>query len=243
MTILLLGITSPIARALAARFARSGKDLYITGRDLNELTYISSDLKIRYGIRVFTALFEAEEMHSHALFFQRVIQECGAIEGVVVAIGYMGSQEIAIRSQEEAAKIFTASLLAPCSILSECANYFEVKESGFIVALSSVAADRGRQSNYYYGAAKSGLSTFMQGLRNRLYPHNVHVLTVQPGPTDTRMTFGKNFTYVACPERVAEAIYRAICKRKDLLYVPWFWRYIMWVVRSIPEALFKRLKL
>ena len=128
--------------------------------------------------------------------------------------------------------------------LNVLANHFESRHKGFICALSSVAGDRGRQSNYLYGSAKGGLTTFLQGLRNRLYHSGVHVITVKPGFVDTRMVFGKaKLPLVATPERVARDIYQAVKKRKNVVYVPWFWRWIMFMVGSIPEGLFKKLKM
>ncbi len=107
-----------------------------------------------------------------------------------------------------------------------------------------MAGDRGRQSNYLYGSAKGGLTTYLQGLRNRLYPSGVHVITVKPGFVDTRMVFGKGkLPLVAHPEAVARDIYRALKSRKNVVYVPWFWRWIMLMVRAIPEGIFKKLKM
>jgi decaprenylphospho-beta-D-erythro-pentofuranosid-2-ulose 2-reductase len=135
---------------------------------------------------------------------------------------------------------FTGSALA----LNILANHFEQKRRGFICGISSVAGDRGRQSNYLYGSAKGGLTIYLQGLRNRLYHSGVHVITVKPGFVDTRMVFGKaKLPLVATPQAVARDIYLAVKKRKNVVYVPWFWRYIMSMVGSIPEGLFKRLKM
>ena len=166
------------------------------------------------------------------------------MDGAIIAFGYLGQQSKAIHDFAEGQAILNCNFVGACSALAECANYFEAKKKGFIVGISSVAGDRGRQSNYYYGAAKGGLTTFLEGLRNRLYPAGVHVMTVKPGFVDTGMTFGKPGLFlVASPEAVGEAIGKAIAKGKSTLYVPWFWRYIMWIIKAIPETIFKRLKL
>jgi short-subunit dehydrogenase len=126
------------------------------------------------------------------------------------------------------------------------ANYLEERGRGYIAAVSSVAGDRGRQSNYTYGASKAGLSAYLQGLRNRLHPAGVHVLTVKPGFVDTPMTHGlvnPDSPLVASPEQVAADVDLAIRKRKDVIYTRWFWRAVMLVIGSIPERVFKRLKL
>ena len=132
------------------------------------------------------------------------------------------------------------------ALLAPLANYLESRRRGYLAAISSVAGDRGRQSNYTYGAAKAGLTAYLQGLRNRLYRSGVHVLTIKPGFVDTRMTQGRvnpNSPLVASAARVARDIDRAIRRRRNVIYTPWFWRPIMLAVRALPEFLFKRLKL
>jgi len=126
--------------------------------------------------------------------------------------------------------------------LNVLANHFEKKRRGFICALSSVAGDRGRQSNYIYGSAKSGLTTYLQGLRNRLWHFGVRVITVKPGFVDTRMTYGRPKLFlVASPEAVARDIYKAVLRGKDVVYTPCLWRVVMAIIRAIPEGLFKKL--
>jgi len=128
--------------------------------------------------------------------------------------------------------------------LNLLANHFEQKHKGFIAVLSSVAGDRGRQSNYLYGSAKGGLTTYLQGLRNRLYHSGVHVVTVKPGFVDTRMVYGRpGLPLVASPQAVARDVYRAVKSGRNVIYVPWFWRVIMALVGAVPEGLFKRLKM
>ena len=143
-----------------------------------------------------------------------------------------------------ATKEFDTNFISVVSLLTQLANHFSAKKSGTIAVISSVAGDRGRQSNYIYGAAKGALSVLLQGLRNRLYSDNVHVLTIKPGFVDTPMTseIKKNFLFVK-PEYVAAAIKSAVEKKKDVIYVPWFWRYIMLIIKLIPEFIFKRLSL
>jgi decaprenylphospho-beta-D-erythro-pentofuranosid-2-ulose 2-reductase len=134
--------------------------------------------------------------------------------------------------------------LGAMSVLDQCANLLATAGAGFIVGISSVAGDRGRQSNYYYGSAKAGLTAYLSGLRNRLSGQGVQVLTVKPGFVDTAMTYGlEGMFLVASPEDVGRQIVRAVEKRRNTVYLPWFWRYIMLIIRHIPEFLFKRLKL
>ena len=142
----------------------------------------------------------------------------------------------------EARRILEINFTACVPLLDLLAQYLK-KGAGFLCVISSVAGDRGRQSNYHYGAAKAGLSAYLQGLRNRLHPAGVAVITVKPSFVDSRMTFGrKGLFLVASPEKVARRIYKSIGKCRNVVYLPGFWRPIMFLVRLIPEWLFKRLR-
>lgn len=166
------------------------------------------------------------------------------LQGVVLAAGMLGDASLARQEFSEAEKIIKRNFTGACAILGEIANHFEKQKGGFIIGISSVAGDRGRQSNYIYGAAKGGLSIFLQGLRNRLYPSGVHVMTVKPGFVDTSMTYGKEGMFlVASPEKVGKAIVAALEKKKDVVYIPWFWRLIMMLIKAIPEKIFKKMRL
>ena len=158
-------------------------------------------------------------------------------------MGYLGDQTKGQNDWEEARRILETNFTGCVSALNIVANYFESRRTGFICAVSSVAGDRGRQSNYLYGAAKAGLSAYLQGLRNRLFRANVKVITVKPGFVDTHMTYGRpGLVLLASPESVAKGIFRAVATGKDVVYLPWFWRLIMLIVRSVPEGVFKRLR-
>ncbi|ADE15270.1 short-chain dehydrogenase/reductase SDR [Nitrosococcus halophilus Nc 4] len=242
--VLVLGATSAIARGTALALARRGHPLYLGGRDESELARIAADLNIRYQVEVGYGAVDATDYAVHRPFLERVVETMGGLEGVVLALGYLGDPVTARTRFEEAEKIITVNFTGAVSLLGECANYLEGKGAGFIIGLSSVAGDRGRQSNYHYGAAKGGLSIFLQGLRNRLFPAGVRVLTVKPGFVDTAMTFGSpGLFWVASPVKVGEQIVAALEHHRDVVYVPWFWRYMMFIIRIIPEPLFKRLKL
>ena len=242
-TVLILGATSAIARATAAAFAAKGNDLYLAARDNDELERTAADLQIRYGVKVSYGLFDAEAIETHEPFFQAVVQEMHGISGVVLAFGFLGDQ-LAARDFKIGAKVIANNFTGAASFLSICANYFEPLKFGFIIGITSVAGDRGRQSNYVYGAAKGALSLFLQGLRNRLSSSGVRVITVKPGFVDTAMTFGMPGLFlVASPEYVGNRIVGALNKSSDVIYLPWFWRYIMLIIKHIPEFIFKRMKL
>ena len=243
-SVLILGATSAIASALAKEFAAHKFDLILGGRDREELSALASDLSLRYGVRTSVLSFDALDTQTHASTLQSSLSEAGkALEGVVLCIGYLGDQAKGQTDWEEARRILETNFTGCVSALNILANHFEPRRAGFICAISSVAGDRGRQSNYLYGAAKAGLTAYLQGLRNRLYPSNVSVITVKPGFVDTRMTYGRPGLFlVASPESVAKGIFKAIAKGKDVVYLPWFWRFIMLIVQSIPEAIFKRMR-
>jgi short-subunit dehydrogenase len=243
-SVLILGATSAIASALAREFAAHKFDLVLGGRDREELSALTSDLSLRYGIRAGVLTFDALDTQTHASTLRSFLSGAGnALAGVVVCMGYLGDQAKGQCDWEEARRILETNFTGCVSALNIVANHFEPRRAGFICAISSVAGDRGRQSNYLYGAAKAGLSTFLQGLRNRLFHANVKVITVKPGFVDTHMTYGRPGLFlVASPESVAKGIFRAIAKGKDVVYLPWFWRPIMLIVQSIPEAIFKRLR-
>lgn len=241
--VLILGATSAIARGTAAAFAARGDNLYLASRDAEELQRIAADLRVRYGVTVHYSLFDAAATDTHPAFFQQVLSAVQQLDGVVLAFGLLGEQKAA-NEFSVAEKIITSNYTGAVSILSLCANYFEPLQRGFIIGISSVAGDRGRQSNYVYGSAKGALSLFLQGLRNRLYASNVRVITIKPGFVDTAMTFGMPGLFlVASPKSIGEQIVRTLDKSADVVYLPFFWRYIMLIIKHIPEFIFKRMKL
>lgn len=241
--VLVLGATSAIARATAEAFAARGDALYLASRDEGELRRIASDLRLRYGVEVHYGRFDAEMTDTHEAFFKSVIAAVSNLSGVVLAFGYLGDQ-LAARDFSVGGKVIAANFTGAASILSSCANYFEPLQRGFIIGIASVAGDRGRQSNYVYGASKGALSLYLQGLRNRLYPSGVRVITIKPGFVDTAMTYGlPGLFLVASPQNVGKQIVAALGKSADVVYLPWFWRYIMIIIKCIPEPIFKRMKL
>jgi short-subunit dehydrogenase len=244
--VLILGATSGIARALARVLADRGVHLVLAGRRIADLERDAEDLAVRTGSRPRIERFEALDFDGHAPLLDRVERATGGLDGVVVAYGAMERQDATERDFALARRTIDTNLTSVVSILGIVANRFEEARKGWIAAISSVAGDRGRQSNYTYGASKAGLSAYLQGLRNRLHPSGVHVLEVKPGFVDTPLTQGlldPSSPLVASPETIARAIDRAIRTRRDVIYAPWFWRGIMAAVESIPEPIFKRLKL
>jgi decaprenylphospho-beta-D-erythro-pentofuranosid-2-ulose 2-reductase len=242
--ILIVGATSAIARATAAEFARRGHALFLTARDAAELGRIAADLRLRYGQPVETEAFDLADTEGHASLLQRVEASVGPLYGVVLASGSLGNAERTREDEGETARLLHINFTAPALLLNRIARELENRAEGFIVGIGSVAGDRGRQSNYVYGSAKGGLALYLQGLRNRLNSCGVQVLTVKPGFVDTAMTYGlPGLFLVASPQSVGRNIATAVDKKRDTLYTPWFWRWIMRIIRSIPERVFKRLSL
>lgn len=242
--VLILGALSAIARASANAFAAKGHALYLAGRDVEELKRMATDIEIRYRVPVGYGHFDAEAFAEHLPFLQKVVKEMDGLEGVLLAFGELGDQTQSSIDFDSAHTIIDRNYTGACSILTHCANYLGKIQKGFIIGISSVAGDRGRQSNYVYGSAKAGLTAFLQGLRNRLFHSGVRVITIKPGFVDTAMTFGKpGLALVASPKYVGDRIVKALQHSSDELYLPWFWRYIMLIVRNVPEFIFKRLKL
>lgn len=240
----ILGITSAIARATANAFAEAGHPLVVAARDEAELARIASDLRVRYRVDVHAVAFDAADHASTESLCDRCVEEAKTLAGVVVGFGFMDEQAAGQADSEIIRRTVNANLTESAVILERFAAHFEQQGAGFIVGIASVAGDRGRQSNYIYGSSKAGFVTYLQGLRNRLDKQGVRVLTVKPGFVDTKMTFGlPGLFLVATPESVGQTIHRAVQREKDVIYVPWFWRYILLIIRAIPERVFKRLSM
>ena len=242
--ILIVGATSAIAEATARLFAASGDALFLTARNQERLAAIAADLRIR-GAQAETYALDINRLDEHEAMLNEAVRRLGGLDAALIAHGALPDQVNCQQSVSKTLEAFQTNALSTIAILTSLANRFEQQRQGFIVVISSVAGDRGRQSNYVYGAAKAAVSTFLQGLRNRLHSADVQVLTVKPGFVDTPMTAhieSKGLLW-AQPQTVAQGIFRAIERRSDIVYLPWFWRGIMFVINLIPEPLFKRLKL
>lgn len=243
-TLLVLGAKSDIAQACAREFARNNFDVILAARNAADesLAAAKTDLEIRFGIKAFTAEFDAENFDVHQDFYANLPTPPDV---VLCAFGYLGEQSEAEKNWTETAKIINANYTGACSILSVAANDFERRKAGDIIGISSVAGERGRASNYVYGSAKSGFTVFLDGLRHRLSRVGVNVITVKPGFVDTKMTEGMNLPKIltAQPEQLAQAIFKVYRKKKATLYYLPAWRFIMFVIRNVPEFIFKKSKL
>ncbi len=242
--ILIVGATSAIAEATARRYAREGASLYLLARNAERLDSLARDLRIRGAGSVGHAGFEAGELGAHEARIEQAILQMDGIDIALIAHGTLGDQKACEKNVALTLRELNTNLVSTVSLLTHLANRFEAQGHGSIAVIGSVAGERGRQSNYVYGTAKGALSIFLQGLRNRMHKKGVHVLTIKPGFVDTPMTaaFNKGPLW-SSPDAIAAAIERAIDKKKDEIYAPWWWGGIMFVIKSIPERLFKRLSL
>lgn len=243
--VLIVGATSGIATALARRYAARGARLELWGRRPEALEAAAADLRVRGAAEVAWQCFEATNTAAHAALVAEAWTRWSGFDIAVVAHGQLPDQPAAQALPELALQSFDVNARSVISLLTLLANRFEAQGRGVIGVFSSPAADRGRASNYVYGAAKAALSNLASGLRHRLAPRGVRVLTILPGFVDTPMTaaFPKGGPLWAQPARVARDIERALEHRNGTLYTPWFWRWIMLIVRSLPQAVFLRSKL
>lgn len=242
--IVIIGATSAIATETARCFAKDETSLFIAGRSATKLDRLARDLEVRGAKDVHTAIFDANNIISHDQLLEQAFHSLGEIDAVLIAHGDLPDQKRCERSWQDAERAFNVNFMSPVALLTSFANYFETRGKGNITVISSVAGDRGRQSNYIYGAAKGGLSTFLQGLRNRLAAKGVSVTTIKPGFVDTPMTANiKKGPLFASAESVGKRIHKAMVKGESVVYTPCFWRVIMGIIQHIPEAIFKRMKL
>ena len=242
--VLIIGATSAIAQEVAKLYANSGSQLYMIARNSDKLEQVAQDLSVRGATAVTTYSCDLTDTTRHDEILRLADKALGGIDITLIAHGTLPEQKECESSINHTLQEFQINLISVVSLLTVLGNYFEKQGKGCIAVLSSVAGDRGRQSNYVYGAAKGGLTIFLQGLRNRLSKTGVCVLTIKPGFVITPMTvnFKKGLLW-AQPKKIAEAIVTAIRKRKNVVYVPWFWFWIMLIIRNIPENIFKRMSL
>lgn len=242
--IIIFGSTSAIAEECAKLWAANECSIVLIARKPDVLEQQKQDLIVRGAKQCHCIVQDLNDDSKHAELIEECVEKLGKIDVALIAYGVLGEQ---IEDQNDYAKtqsIFQTNLLSPISILTHILPTLESQRSGSLAVITSVAGDRGRQSNYIYGASKGGLALFLQGLRNRVSRMGIQVLDIKPGFVDTPMTekFDKGPLFVK-PEVIAEGIHKAIEAKKNIVYLPWFWRPIMTIIKSIPEFIFKKLKL
>jgi len=238
-TVLLLGATSDMAVAIARTMAAKKYNIQLAARNVNRLHALQSDIAVRYNVNCTIHEFDATDFASHAPFYESLNPKPDI---TICVFGYMSDNIAASKDWTEAHKMISSNYTGAVSILNIVAENYAEKKNGIIVGISSVAGERGRQSNYIYGSAKAGFTAYLSGLRNRLYKENVHVVSVLPGFVNTKMTAELNLPplLTASPQQVADAVEKAIRKKQNVVYVKWFWKWIMKIIKNIPENMFKK---
>lgn len=240
-SIVVFGAASAIAMEAEKLFAADGDTLLLVARDRRKLDALRQDLLTRGAARVELEEADLADCAAHEALLERIAAKLPEYDTVLVAYGSLADQAQCEARFEAAERELRLNFISVVSLLTPIANRFAAARRGTIAVIGSVAGDRGRRSNYIYGSAKGGLAVFLQGLRNRLYSCRVAVVTIKPGFVDTPMTAGlpKNRLFAA-PAAAGRDVYRAIKRRADVAYVPWFWRWIMLIIVHVPECLFKR---
>ena len=240
--LLVLGARSDIGISVAHRFAKEGFNIQLAARNANTLKNDCSDICIRYDVKCTFYEFDALDINSHEKFILSLPQIPDVVISSIGSLGIQSEDQLAVSNT---VNIIRTNYEGVVSIFSLLANSFLERGSGTLIGISSVAGDRGRASNYIYGSAKAGLTAFLSGLRNRLSPFNIDVITVKPGYVLTKMTSDLNLSksLTTIPKKVAEQIYYAYKNKKNIVYIKPIWKYIMRIIQLIPEPLFKRIKL
>lgn len=242
--ILVLGATSAIAMAVTRQLLSPQAHYFLVARNPERLQAVRQDLLARGAAGVATQAIDLDDTGAHPALLAAAVQALGVIDLALIAHGVLGDQQQAQADYPAAEAILRTNFLSPVSLVTWLANHFESTHQGTLAVISSVAGDRGRKSNYVYGASKGGLNIFLDGVRNRIDRAGVQVLTIRPGFVATPMTAhlprGPLF---ATPEQVARGILKAVARRRDVVYLPGYWALIMFVIRSIPQSIFKKLNL
>jgi decaprenylphospho-beta-D-erythro-pentofuranosid-2-ulose 2-reductase len=243
-TILIIGASSAIAKALARIYAGQHKRLYLLARNAAALEEQKNDLMVRGAESVDYAVLDVNDFALHQPTVTQVVETLRTIDLVLICHGTLPDHPRAEHDFGQIQSEFNTNALSVISLLTVLSRQMIDQGHGCLAVITSVAGDRGRQSNYIYGAAKSAVSHYLAGLRGSLLPHHVHVIDIKPGFVDTPMTqnFKKGVLWTQ-PDAVAKSIVRGISAGRNTIYVPAFWRFVMLIIGSIPEALFKRLKL
>lgn len=241
-TVLILGGNSDVGKSIARDFSKLGSNIILTSRKKGQLNSFKSDLEIRYSIKCDLEFFDVLDFNTHESFYINLKEKPDI---VISCIGYLDNQEKSENSFEESLKSIQTNFTGLVSILNIISNDFESRKFGIIVGISSVAGDRGRGSNYIYGSSKSGFTSYLSGLRNRLFNSGVKVITVKPGFIKSKMTNHLDLPKIltATPNKISFDIIKSIKKKKNVVYTKWFWKWIMLVIKMIPESIFKKLKL
>lgn len=223
-TILITGASSEVAQHLSVLFAKEKAHIILSARNTNRLVNAKKDLEVRFNIKV------------DLVDYDNVLQNIHQIDGFISCVGTM---------EGDLDNIVKVNFLNICVILTHVAEEFKkAPQNKFIAVIGSVAGDRGRAKNYYYGSAKAGLHQFLSGLRQELSDYRIQVLTIKPGFFYSKMTRDMKLPKLLTntPQQVANDIYKAIKNNKEVVYTKGIWRIVMFIISLIPENIFKKMK-
>ena len=244
MKVLVLGATSGMTAECLKLLAAEGAELFLVARNGSRLEAVAKDLRVRGALKVETREADLTAIERHSELFNAALDSLGELDTVLVAYGSLPDQELCQNSFLAAQEALACNFVSVVSWLTLASNWMYPRKRGTIAVISSVAGDRGRQSNYVYGSAKGALSTFLEGLRQRLFKEGIRVVTIKPGWVDTPMTTNvKKGPLFVSAETAGRLIHRALKGNRDIVYVPSFWRAILGVICVLPECIFKRIKL
>lgn len=242
--IYVFGATSKIAEETLKNYAKDGANLYLVGRDIDKIEIVKKDLIARGAGKILVETCEALNWEKHPITIKNANESIGQLDLIFIAHGTLPDNEQIRNNQMKVIEEFNINCTSVISLCTVASEYLESKGKGTIAVISSVAGERGRQSNFIYGSAKGGVSKYLEGLRNRLYEKGIKVITIKPGMVDTPMTKDlKKGLLFASPASVGKQIYNGINVGRDVMFVPGYWRIIMGIIKSIPESIFKKLKL
>jgi short-subunit dehydrogenase len=231
-----------MAQAIARTFAKNNYAIQLAARNVGRLSDLKTDMQLRHNVGCTLHEFDALQFSTHQAFFDQLPVKP---EVTVCVIGIMDEEDIAFSNWNIAERMINSNFTGVVSILNIIAAHYQSVKSGCIAGISSVAGERGRQSKLIYGSSKAALTAYLDGLRNKLFKDNVHVVTVKPGFVYTKMTESLTLpgALTAKPEEVGMAVYNAVEKKKNTVYVRWMWKWIMLIIKNIPEFQFKKMKL
>ncbi len=239
--ILVLGGYSAISQAVLELLAKEEVILYLVGRDIQKLEIVRDHLNSIGRSQVYIEAMDLNKIEEHRALLERATKQMNGLDLLFVCYGVLPNQKNLEQEPEKALDNYFTNAFSTINFVSLVANYFESKGKGTIAVVTSVAGERGRKSNYFYGSAKSCVDAFLEGLRHRLFNKGIKVVTIKPGIVDTPMTANlERKTLMAKPERVAQDIVKAFEGRKAVVYTPWIWRYIMLIVKLLPRGIFYR---
>lgn len=244
MKIIIIGATSAIAKSTARLYAKQNSQLFLVGRNEKNLQELKVDLELRGASSVKGLAIDITKTKEHANVITKSIEFLEYIDIAIICHGSLPDQTNCENDFSETKKAINVNGLSVISLCTEISKQFKTQKRGTLAVITSVAGDRGRQPNFIYGAAKSMVSTYLQGLRGKLLPFGVHVIDIKPGLIDSPMTakFKKGALW-SSPESVATKLVSGIDNKRHTIYAPSYWRFIMAAVCSIPDAIFKRLKI